>query len=327
MKQYCIGIDTSAYTTSIAVIDSKENKIIYDLREVLTVPIGQQGLRQQDAVFLHLKNFYNLYNQIDLDFSFVKCVSVSSKPRNIEGSYMPVFLVGLNFAKTIAKSLNCNYLEYSHQENHIAASLIDILDDFNLDEEFLAVHLSGGTTEFLLAKKEKKGFSSSIVGGTKDITFGQLIDRIGTMMDFPFPCGDHMERSLKGFIYVQKINKPKISGDSFINLSGIENYYKNIYQQDNNLKQVVVVSLFSYIGECILHIFNEIKDKYNFKQIVLSGGVISNSYIRNIILDHINKDYKIYMPHVKNSSDNAIGVSFLPVLDRWYDEIKTNQSI
>ena len=314
---YILGIDTSAYTTSIALIDADTKEILADERKVLQVKKGQKGLRQQEAVFQHLINLPQVYDRISQDLSKVKMVSVSSKPRNEDGSYMPVFIVGQNFGKVISNTLSCKYIEYSHQENHIGASLIDNYK--NINEELLAVHISGGTTEFVLAKKSSKGFDTKIVGGTKDITFGQLIDRLGTLMDFPFPCGKHMEDYLQGK-QVEKIATPPISKDSFINLSGMENYYGNLLNKHS--KETIINSLFKYIAECIIHIINSLSD-LQFKTVIISGGVASNSYIRNYILDN-NSDYEILLPTVENSSDNAVGLTFLPIIDRWYNETKTH---
>ena len=314
---YILGIDTSAYTTSIALIDADTKEILADERKVLQVKKGQKGLRQQEAVFQHLINLPQVYDRISQDLSKVKMVSVSSKPRNEDGSYMPVFIVGQNFGKVISNTLSCKYIEYSHQENHIGASLIDNYK--NIDDELLAVHISGGTTEFILAKKSSKGFDTKIVGGTKDITFGQLIDRLGISMDFPFPCGKHMEDYLQGK-QVEKIATPPISKDSFINLSGMENYYGNLLNKHS--KETIINSLFKYIAECIIHIINSLSD-LQFKTVIISGGVASNSYIRNYILDN-NSDYEILLPTVENSSDNAVGLTFLPIIDRWYNETKTH---
>ncbi len=127
MKNYILGIDTSAYTTSIAIIDKQTDQVVFDMRKILQVPHGQKGLRQQDAVFQHLKNLPEIFEKICIDLNKVDTLSVSSRPRNVENSYMPVFTVGQNFGRVIAKSLNCNYAEYSHQENHIGASLIRAL--------------------------------------------------------------------------------------------------------------------------------------------------------------------------------------------------------
>ena len=314
---YILGIDTSAYTTSIALIDGENNKILADERKVLEVRKGQKGLRQQEAVFQHLKNLPELYGRIAQDITKVKTVSVSSKPRNEEGSYMPVFIVGQNFGKVISHTLNCTYVEYSHQENHISASLIDNYK--NIGDRMLAVHISGGTTEFVSAMKGIKGFETRIVGGTKDITFGQLIDRLGILMDFSFPCGKHMEEYLQGK-HAEEIKTPIISRESYINLSGMENYYGNLLNK--HTKEAIINSLFKYIAECILHIIQSLSE-LSFKTVIISGGVASNSYIRNYIIDNI-KDYEIIFPAVENSSDNAVGLAFLPIIDRWHNETKTH---
>lgn len=321
MTQYILGIDTSAYTTSIAVTDINSHEIIWDKRRILDVPTGQKGLRQQDAVFQHLRNFQELYNEIEAELKNVKIVSVSSRPRNVEGSYMPVFTVGQNFGKVIAKTLNCEYLEYSHQENHIAASLIDKYKEIN--NNILAIHLSGGTTEFLKVRKSDKGYSSEIEGGSKDITFGQLIDRIGTLMEFPFPCGMHMESFINNK-QCTEIKKPSISGDSFINLSGMENYYTDLYLSKKYNKKLIISSLFNYIADCIVHIIINIKKIYYFDTIIIAGGVASNSIIRSQVINKLTNEFKIILPTKENSSDNAVGVSILPIIDRWYNEIKTN---
>lgn len=230
---------------------------------------------------------------------------------------MPVFVVGQNFGKVISDTLNCKFIEYSHQENHICASIIDNYK--SIDTEFLAIHISGGTTEFVYSKKSLKGFETKIVGGTKDVTFGQLIDRLGTVMGFPFPCGKHMEEYIQGKT-VSKIITPHISKDSYINLSGMENYYGKLLNK--NSKEEIINSLFEYIAECIVQIIHSLSH-LQIKTVIISGGVASNSYIRNKILKSIT-EYEILFPAVNNSSDNAIGLAFLPIIDRWQNEIKTN---
>lgn len=321
MTEYILGIDTSAYTTSIALTDLNSCEIVTDKRKVLSVPIGKKGLRQQDAVFQHLRNFQELYEGIEANLKNIKIVSASSKPRNVEGSYMPVFTVGQNYGKAIAKTLDCKYMEYSHQENHIAASLVNQYKVIN--DNILAIHISGGTTEFLKVKKSNRGYDTVIEGGSKDITFGQLIDRIGTLMEFPFPCGIHMEKYLENK-QLNETKSPLISGESFINLSGMENHYTNLYFQNKLSKESIIYSLFKYVADCIVHIINHIKQNSDFDTVIIAGGVASNTIIRNHVLKKLNNEFRIILPTKENSSDNAVGVSILPIIDRWYNEIKTN---
>lgn len=318
MSNYILGIDTSAYTTSIAAVDEDTEEVVLDLRRVLTVPSGQKGLRQQDAVFQHIKYFQELYQNIDLDFKKISTVAVSSRPRNVEGSYMPVFTVGQHYGRIIAKTLNISYVEYSHQENHISASL---LEDYKaINKNILAIHISGGTTEFLLTEKAKHGYDAKIIGGTKDITFGQLIDRIGTAMDFQFPCGYHMEKSITNITSFEKIIYPPIIKDPYINLSGMENYYKKLLNSGKFNIPSIINSIFEYTAKYIISITEILNKNHKFNTIIITGGVASNSIIRNFIVNSLNNKYKLIFPDNKNSSDNAIGVAFLPIIDRWYNE-------
>ncbi len=99
--------------------------------------------------------------------------------------------------------------------------------DSNIKElkNFISLHISGGTTELLLVNDEKNKFKIDIVGGTLDLSVGQLIDRIGVKTDLGFPCGggimDEMSREGK----VLDLNIPiNIKDKTWFNLSGMENY-------------------------------------------------------------------------------------------------------
>ena len=211
-----IGIDTSNYTTSVAVSGAKE----INLRKIIDVKEGMRGIRQSDGVFVHLKELPQLFEMLDIDMTDVKAVGVSTKPRNRENSYMPVFIVGNSFARVIAKSLGVPLFEYSHQDGHIMSGIISG-EFFNLlGEDFLTVHLSGGTTEILSCHYKNNHFAADIIGGTKDISAGQLIDRLGVKLGMKFPCGKELDdlslstSKTLGF-------KTSVDG-SFMNFSGIE---------------------------------------------------------------------------------------------------------
>ena len=325
MKKYILGIDTSAYTTSCALVDYEGN-IIYNFKKNLEVLEGQKGLRQQTAVFMHLNNLPEILDSINIDFNEIGIVSVSAFPRNIENSYMPVFVVGKNYAKTLSKAIGAKYLEYSHQENHISAALIDTYKIYDYSKNnILAIHISGGTSEFLISNKISHGFSTNIVGGSMDITFGQLIDRIGVYYNFKFPCGQSMQEYLdNSYVDLEKIKlvMPKISGNEFINLSGVENYYKKLIDQQKYDKETIIYSLFDYIGKCIDSIIKCIRTNNDFQRIIISGGVSANKYIRKYLNNAFQNE--IIFPKNEFSADNSVGNAMLPLIDRWYNETKTN---
>ena len=141
-----LGLDTSNYTTSIAFLsdDGGEN-----CSRLLPVKPGELGLRQSDAVFHHTKSLPELSGRLfsHLDGRTVSAVGVSTRPRAVEGSYMPCFLVGYSHAVMLAQCLNVPLLEVSHQQGHVAAALWSADHLELMDQPHLAWHLSGGTTE------------------------------------------------------------------------------------------------------------------------------------------------------------------------------------
>lgn len=134
---YILGIDTSNYKTSIAVIDHKKH-IICDLRRFLTVKQGERGLRQSDALFQHIQNLPELMEEMRRMFDGrIDAVACSFRPRPEAGSYMPVFLAGSGFAKAAAAAMNVPVVGFSHQEGHMEA--IRAYSPFQTEDRFLAM--------------------------------------------------------------------------------------------------------------------------------------------------------------------------------------------
>ncbi|MGB3368923.1 MAG: O-sialoglycoprotein endopeptidase, partial [Acidaminobacteraceae bacterium] len=132
MSKYYLGIDTSCYTTSLSIIDDSLN-IVFDKRILLDVPNGKNGLRQSEMVFQHMNNIPKLFKQIkvsEINLDNIISLAVSDKPRNIDGSYMPAFLAGVNFGQVIAHSLSVDTHFLSHQENHIYAASLGTAYDY-----------------------------------------------------------------------------------------------------------------------------------------------------------------------------------------------------
>ena len=107
---------------------------------------------------------------------------------------MPCFLAGVCEAKTLASALGAEYMEFSHQQGHLAAAAWSAGREDLLDQPFLAWHLSGGTTELLLVQPKNGGaLCGKKIGGTTDISAGQLLDRTGVLLGLPFPAGKYVD--------------------------------------------------------------------------------------------------------------------------------------
>lgn len=310
-----IGIDTSCYTTSIAAI-SLNKDIILSEKIMLKVDKDAKGLRQSDGVFQHVSNLGKLSENITgklKDYNIVG-VCASEKPRPIEGSYMPVFTVGLNAGKLLSATHNCPFFETTHQENHIKSSLLgkNLLNK----NRFLAVHMSGGTTEIVLANKnDSKGYDLEIIGGTKDVSFGQLIDRLGLKLSYDFPSGKYIDKNaLECNEKIENGLKTSVK-EGYMNLSGIENQLNKIIEDDKNIdKSYLSKLLMDAIVRCMVKSLSYLCKKYETYEVVFAGGVSASKYISKNLTQKLKKyNVKAYFTEPHLATDNAVGCAIIGI--------------
>lgn len=293
-----LGIDTSNYTTSVAAVGD----VFENARKVIDIKEGMRGIRQSDGVFLHLKELPNLFDSLEIDMKAVSGIGVSTRPRSLDGSYMPVFVAGESFARVVAKSLGVPLFKYSHQDGHIMSGILSQNTDKLLSDRFLAVHMSGGTTEILNCRYTDNRFDCEIVGGTKDISAGQLIDRIGVLLGMKFPCGAEMDEL--SLLCTEKPMEFKTSvKEGYINFSGIET--KLLKLKDKTDKGMLAKTALNFIGKSISEAVNFNKPK----NVLFVGGVASNTLLREYFKENI--DAKIYFASRELSCDNAVGIAEL----------------
>lgn len=304
-----IGIDTSCYTSSVAVVDMEGNLIASEKR-LLTVEQGNRGLRQSEALFQHMKNIPELVHQIKekVDLSDVTCVSVSSRPRPVEGSYMPVFMGGMGFGSVMADVLKVPLYQFSHQEGHIMAGLWSAKVLHWQESEFLAFHISGGTTELLKVLKNKRGFRIEIIGGSKDLHAGQFVDRVGVSLGLPFPCGPHLEKIALTVENGEKI--PVSVHGTWIHFSGPETHAQRIIKggaKHENIARGVFDSIAVSVERAIKTAVSETA----IHKIVMVGGVCSNRLIKKYLMEKLEGQAHIAFAEPEFSTDNAVGTALL----------------
>ncbi len=302
LSKIYLGIDTSCYTTSLGVMTDDGHR---HYKIPLKVKDGNCGLRQSDAVFEHIKNLPVLFEEMSKEFDLSKynekIVSVSTRPRTQEGSYMPVFLAGHSFARAVAASVGAQLNEVSHQDGHIMAAVYSCGTYSLLSEPFLAFHISGGTTELVLAKMNQTGFDCEIIGGTKDLPAGQFIDRIGVLMGMEFPCGKYLDTMATEYEFEEKV-KTSVSG-GFINFSGEETRYRREYENGGNKEKIAYCTM-KTIRESLISVIKWARKEYNVKNVVMAGGVSSSAFIRKGFENMPN----VYFAESELSTDNAMGV-------------------
>ncbi len=298
-----LGIDTSNYTTSVALIKSDGSYI--SERRLLPVKEGERGLRQSDAVFHHTKAYPSLFsNLMSQSDETIDAVCVSSFPTTAKGSYMPCFLVGEGFGKALGSALCVPVYSFSHQQGHIAAACLSAGVPWLLDRRFIAFHVSGGTTEAILCEPEDGTLRVTELVNSTDLKAGQAVDRIGVKMGLSFPCGKELEKLALASEKTYK-NKIKLYGGS-CSLSGLENKCLKMLSSGES-KEDTAKFLLTYIADTLCEMLRELLLKYPECPVIFAGGVMSNSIIRDIIKSR----FDVYFASPELSSDNAVGTAFL----------------
>ena len=280
----CVGFDTSNYTTSAAWWDGREGR---NESRILDVPQGALGLRQSDALFLHVRRLPEVVARLLTDrddLHQAKVVAASSRPRAAEDSYMPCFLAGVCEAKTLASVLGAEYMEFSHQQGHLAAAAWSAGREDLLDQPFLAWHLSGGTTELLLVQPKNGVPYAEKIGGTTDISAGQLLDRTGVLLGLPFPAGKYVDelyyRADSTSSFRVKVN------ELYFSLSGVENKVKSLREMGETEANIARFAVDTVVG-AVYRVTNAAKKMYPGLPVLCSGGVASNSVLRSVLQDTV----------------------------------------
>ena len=291
-----LGIDTSNYTTSAAVF---VNNGVTQAKKLLTVKKGERGLRQSEAVFQHTVNMPEILNKINVENP--AAVGVSVKPRNVTGSYMPCFLVGEAVAQAVARTNGVPIYKTSHQTGHILSALYSVNRLDLINEKHIAFHLSGGTTEALIITPDNENIiNAEIVAESLDLKAGQAIDRTGVLLGLDFPCGKELDELSKKSESEYRI-KPSMKGAD-CSLSGVENKVKSMIEKGEKREDIAKFVL-SYISKSVFKMLNEIVKEYGNLPVIFSGGVSSNSLLRQVI----NNNYEAYFAEPEFSLDNAAG--------------------
>lgn len=351
-----LGIDTSCYTTSVCAIE--DGRLISDRRTLLKVEKGECGLRQSEAVFQHVKNLPDLMKALMTDLRKTKgafgdkpvsidrvCATVV--PRNEEGSYMPVFNVASSFGSVCSSILGSRFVRVSHQECHIAAGVFssDFPKDFR--GEFLALHVSGGTTELLRVKrrdcekpvlfeqdlasengrvfKDEGFYDVKIVGGTNDLNAGQFIDRVGVAMGLGFPAGPQLERlalehdrgDTDHALDRRFRMNPSVKG-TYLSFSGPESAARRQIESGNYDSAQIAFSVQQCVCDSISRICIQACKDYDISKVLVVGGVASNGYIREKFEENLRSalsrregSLEVFFARPELSSDNAVGAAYI----------------
>jgi N6-L-threonylcarbamoyladenine synthase len=296
------GIDTSCYTTSLAVTDA-QGRLLSDARRLLTVPPGERGLRQSDGVFQHVQNLGPLAEKVAGDAVplLPLAVAASTRPRPVEGSYMPVFTVGAAFGRALAAAFGVPFLELSHQEGHLLAGAWSAGVEW---PDFYACHVSGGTTE-VLAVEAGRPMRIRELGGSDDLHAGQFIDRVGVALGLSFPAGPRLEE-LAGQAGGEAADVPVAVQGARMSFSGPESHVQRLLGQGVPAP-AVARGVEACVARTLWRALRHVMKEHGEKPVLFVGGVMANGYIRETLAAMPVPACAFAAPRF--AGDNAVGAA------------------
>ena len=308
-KPVVIGFDTSNYRTSVAAV-TLDGEILVNHRELLPVTSGERGLRQSDAVFAHIRQLRNSEEALReaLKGSRIAAVAASTRPRDGETSYMPVFQVGYTAGSLLAAALNVPFYETTHQRGHLAAAMAGT--GLEKEERLLAVHLSGGTTDLLVMDAD----SVTQIGGSADLHAGQLVDRAGVAMGLTFPSGEELEELAALGHSEGRLGCSMEDRDLVCHLSGAETKVQQWIRDGSLPREDVACEIYDLLARTLVRMLKAGTEKTGIRKALVTGGVAASALLRQLMEQRRMKTRgcpDIVFGRPEMSGDNAAGVAMI----------------
>ena len=319
MRQVVVGLDTSCYTTSAAAV-TVDGQVVASCRQLLPVKLGERGLRQSEGVFIHVRQ---LPGRLEKLREFIRgdeivAVCASSRPRDEEESYMPVFQVGDAQARGMAAMLGVPCFASTHQRGHVAAAMVD---SGIAPGDLLAVHLSGGTTELLSLRGEEL----TLLGGTLDLHAGQVVDRVGVALGLPFPAGPHLEKMAVQGHAEARLPVSMAEGGLRCHLSGAESQAQRWIASGAISPEDTAMEIYDLLARTVARMILAGAAKTGIRQVLIAGGVASSALFRRLVTERIRKSdrgLRVCFGRPEYSGDNAVGAALIGA--RKYREMMEN---
>jgi len=214
-------------------------------------------------------------------------------------------LVGAQFAKSVALSLNKPLIAVHHMQAHVLANLID---EQKPTFPFLCLTVSGGHTQIVVAHSP---LHLEVIGQTIDDAAGEAFDKTAKLLGLPYPGGPLIDKyAQKGNPNAFKFAEPNIPDLNF-SFSGLKTSVLYFLQkQEATFIEKELPNLCASIQYTIINILlKKIKKAVqltNIQQVCLAGGVSANSSLRAAITEQGNKfGWKVFMPKFEYCTDNA----------------------
>ena len=304
-----LGIETSCDETAVAVYDSEQGIIGESVFSQIDLHAEYGGvvpeLASRDHCNKIIKVFKDATNGIDLNS--IDQIAYTAGP-----GLLGALLIGESFAKGLSYSLDIPLIPVNHLEGHLVSPSMEFEE---IEIPYICLLVSGGHTMIV----DVKAFGDyEIIGQSVDDAVGEAFDKVGKLLELPYPGGPHIERiALDGDPASYKFPRPMLHSDDLnLSFSGLKTSVlykvKEIDQMHNSIKSNIAASFQAAVIEVLVKKITKTIESTGRKEIIIAGGVAANKKLRSSMKELEDAlDIKVFYPDLKYCGDNAAMIAYL----------------
>lgn len=310
MSTIILGIESSCDDTSAAVI--KDGVLLSSVIASQAVHEAYGGVVPELASRAHQQNIVPVVHEA-LKRAGVAKEDLSAIAFTRGPGLMGSLLVGVSFAKGLARSLDIPMVEVNHLQGHVLAHFIQEPDGENLQPKypFICLLVSGGNSQIIRVNAYN---DMEVLGQTIDDAAGEAIDKCSKVMGLGYPGGPIIDKlARQGNPEAFKFSKPHIPGYDY-SFSGLKTSFlyslRDWMKEDPDFvehhKTDLAASLEKTIVDILMDKLRKVVKDTGIKEVAVAGGVSANSGLRNAFREHAKKyGWNIFIPKFGYTTDNA----------------------
>lgn len=310
MDAIILGIESSCDDTSAAVI--KNGVLLSSVIASQAVHEAYGGVVPELASRAHQQNIVPVVHEA-LKRAGVTKEQLSAIAFTRGPGLMGSLLVGVSFAKGMARALGIPMIDVNHLQGHVLAHFIKENEDDTDKPEypFLCLLVSGGNSQIIRVNAYN---DMEVLGQTIDDAAGEAIDKCSKVMGLGYPGGPIIDRlARQGNPKAYTFSKPHIPGYDY-SFSGLKTsflYSLREWLKDDpdfieHHKEDLAASLEKTIVDILMDKLRKAVKDTGIRQVAVAGGVSANNGLRNAYREHAEKyGWKIFIPKFGYTTDNA----------------------
>jgi N6-L-threonylcarbamoyladenine synthase len=318
-----LGIETSCDETAIAIYDSEKGIIGESVFSQIKMHAEYGGVVPELASRDHCVKIVTVLKEAlgDIDISSIDQIAYTSGP-----GLLGALLIGENFAQGLSAALNKPLLPINHLEGHLMSPVMEFPE---IQTPYISLLVSGGHS-MIVDVKERGEYE--ILGQSQDDAVGEAFDKVGKLLELPYPGGPHIEKlALQGNSKVYDFPRPMIHSDNLdLSFSGLKTSVLYTVRDIENLTDQVKADIAASFQQAVIDVLTKkIKKAVEVSgrsDVIIAGGVAANKALRAAIKDlETSLGIRVFYPSLKYCGDNAAMIAFVGSL-RSSDKIEHKAS-